>query len=67
MKIALKELLPADISNESALHLVNFMRALALAIKSTYFDKLLLNGVSLCSEELKNPMAFNPNDEPNPF
>lgn len=65
MKITLQELLPNNISDETALHIVNFVRGLSLALESIYFDRLLLKSASLCSEELDSPMRFN--GDGNPF
>ena len=41
MKINLNQLLPLDISDEAAFHLVQFTRSLAIALESIYFDKML--------------------------
>jgi hypothetical protein len=41
MNINLHELLPANISNEAAFHVVKFVRDLAIALESIYFDHLL--------------------------
>jgi len=41
MKLALNQLLPADLSNETAFQLVQFTRGLALALESIYFDQML--------------------------
>lgn len=41
MKLPLQQLLPADISNETAFHLVQFVHGLALALESIYFDQML--------------------------
>lgn len=41
MNINLHELLPASISNEAAFHVVKFVRALAIALESIYFDHML--------------------------
>ena len=65
MKITLQELLPANASDETALHIVNFIRALSLAIESIYFDRLLLRSAALCTEELETPIRFN--GDTNPF
>lgn len=43
MKIPLQQLLPADISNETAFHLVKFIHGLSLALESIYFDKMLMH------------------------
>jgi hypothetical protein len=64
MKITVQELLPANLSDEAALHIVNFIRALALAIESIYFDRLLLKSASLSTEELETPIRFNPDSDP---
>ncbi len=41
MNIPLQQLLPADISNETAFHLVKFIHGLSLALESIYFDEML--------------------------
>lgn len=41
MKMNLHELLPASISNEAAFQLIQFVRGLALALESIYFDHML--------------------------
>jgi hypothetical protein len=41
MKISLKQLLPDDISNETAFQLVKFVHGLSLALESIYFDQML--------------------------
>jgi hypothetical protein len=41
MKIDLHQLLSANISDEAAFHLVQFVRNLALALETTYFDQML--------------------------
>lgn len=41
MNINLHELLSANISNEAAFHVVKFVRDLALALESIYFDQML--------------------------
>lgn len=64
MKLTLQELLPANISDEAALHIVNFIRALSLAVESIYFDQLLLKKASICAEELDNPIRFNGDENP---
>ncbi len=43
MKLPLQQLLPADISNEAAFHLVKFVHGLSLALESIYFDQMLLH------------------------
>lgn len=43
MKLSLKQLLPADMSNEAAFHLVKFVHGLSLALESIYFDQMLLH------------------------
>lgn len=64
MKITIQELLPNNSSDETALHIVNFVRGLALAIESVYFDRLLLKSASLDEEELETPICFNGNTDP---
>ena len=64
MKINLQELLPANISDEAAMNIVNFIRSLSLAIESIYFDRLMLkSGFLSCAEELETP-RFNGDDNP---
>ena len=41
MKIDLHQLLSANISDEAAFHLVQFVRNLALALETIYFDQML--------------------------
>lgn len=41
MKINVRDLLPANISDEAAFQLVQFIRGLGLALESIYFDRLL--------------------------
>jgi hypothetical protein len=41
MKINLHQLLSANISDEAAFHLVQFVRNLALALETSYFDQIL--------------------------
>lgn len=41
MKINLQQLLPANLSDETAFHLVKFSRDLALALETIYFDQML--------------------------
>jgi hypothetical protein len=43
MNIDLQQLLPANISDEAALHMVNFVRNLSIALESVYFDNILRN------------------------
>ena len=40
MSINLEELLPEDVSDETAFHLANFMMDLALAVDSHYFAQV---------------------------
>jgi hypothetical protein len=63
MKIALQELLPANISDEAALHIVKFVHGLSLALESIYFDRMLLHSTS-CAEEPKTPIRFNGDNDP---
>ena len=41
MKVDLQQLSPANISDEAAFQLVIFIRNLALALESNYFDNML--------------------------
>jgi hypothetical protein len=43
MNITVQQLLPADISNETAFHLVKFVHGLALALESIYFEQMLMH------------------------
>jgi hypothetical protein len=47
MKINLHQLLSANISNEAAFHLVQFVRDLALALETIYFEQMV-HHQSLC-------------------
>jgi hypothetical protein len=60
MKINLDQLLPANISNEAAFHVVKFVRDLSLALESIYFDHMLQH-LSLCEHD---PFAEDECDEP---
>jgi hypothetical protein len=62
MKVHLKQLLPADLSNETAFQLVQFVRGLAFALESIYFDNMLLH-TSECEPEL-SPVEDNENGNP---
>jgi len=46
----LHELLSANISNEAAFHVVKFVRSLALALESIYFDQMLQH-TSECEQD----------------
>jgi hypothetical protein len=41
MNIKLQHLLPANISDEAAFHIVKFVNDLALALESIYFEQML--------------------------
>lgn len=41
MKVTLRQLLPANLSNETAFHLVKFVHGLSLALETIYFDEML--------------------------
>jgi len=56
--IKLKQLLPAEISNEASFQLVLFIKNLACALEANYFDQML-DYVAIC-EECK---PFQQNDE----
>lgn len=43
MNITVQQLLPPDISNETAFHLVKFVHGLSLAMESIYFDHMLMH------------------------
>jgi hypothetical protein len=43
MNITVQQLLPADISNETAFHLVKFVHGLSLALESIYFEHMLMH------------------------
>lgn len=64
LNITIQELLPSQLSNEAAFCLVNFMRSLALAIESFYFDQYLLqNNLTPC-ESTKIDVQFNGDGDP---
>lgn len=63
MNIDLQELLPANLSDETALHIVKFIHGLSLALESIYFDRMLLHSTS-CAEELETPIRFNGDNDP---
>ena len=64
MKIDLHQLLSANISDEAAFHLVQFVRNLALALETTYFDHML-HHQSTCEH---NPLGCDPQENTdNPF
>ena len=50
MKIDFDQLLPANISNEAAFHVVKFVRDLGLALESIYFDHMLQH-MSICEHD----------------
>ena len=58
MKIDLHQLLSANISDEAAFHLVKFVRDLALALETIYFDQML-HHQSLCEY---NPLGCDPEE-----
>ena len=60
MKIDLNQLLPANISNEAAFHVVKFVRDLALALESIYFDHMLQH-MSICEHD---PFTEDEYEEP---
>lgn len=65
MKFTLNQLLPADLSNETAFQLVQFTRGLAFALESIYFDQMLQH----TSECKHDPFSRNPEEDEhgNPF
>jgi hypothetical protein len=60
LNITLQELLPSQLSNEAAFCLVNFMRSLALAIESFYFEQYLLEKC----ESTKTDIHFSGDGDP---
>lgn len=60
MKVQLHHLLPADLPNETAFHLVKFVRGLAFALESIYFDNMLLH-TSECEHD---PFPVEDNEDP---
>lgn len=50
MNIDLEQLLPANVSNEAAFHVVKFVRDLGLALESIYFDHMLRH-LSVCEQD----------------
>lgn len=64
LNITIQELLPSQLSNEAAFCLVNFMRSLALAIESFYFDQYLLQHNATLCESTKIDGHFNGDDDP---
>ena len=63
MKIPFQQLLPADISNEAAFHLVMFVHGLSLALESTYFDQMLTHTCE-CEYDPFSQATQDENDEP---
>ena len=64
MKIDLKQLLPSDVSDETAFHLVNFVRNLSLALESIYFDNMLSHNSRYENKDID--LSYR-NDAGNPF
>ncbi len=50
MKIDLHQLLSTNLSDEAAFHLVKFVRDLALALETIYFDQML-HHMSICEHD----------------
>jgi hypothetical protein len=63
MKINLHGLLSAEISDESAFHLVQFVRSLSLALESIYFDKMLEHSTR-CEGDTFRSKYNDTNDNP---
>lgn len=63
MKINLHELLPANISNEAAFQLIQFVRGLALALESIYFDNILQHS-SVCEHDPFQSESEDDNEYP---
>lgn len=51
MNIKLEHLLPANLSDEAAFHIVKFVNDLALALESIYFEQML-HHTSTCESNL---------------
>lgn len=65
MKFTLNQLLPSEVSNETAFQLVQFTRGLALALESIYFEQMLTHP---CSDEHHPFPRIQEEDESgNPF
>ena len=63
MNIPLLQLLPADISNETAFHLVKFVHGLSLALESIYFDQMLMHTCE-CEYDPFSQANHDDNDDP---
>lgn len=63
MNIPLQQLLPANISNETAFHLVKFVHGLSLALESIYFDQMLSH-TSECEHNPFQTSLANNNEAP---
>jgi len=66
MTCTLKQLLPAELSNETAFQLVTFTRGLAFALESIYFDQMLQHN-SECEHEPFSRTKQDDDQNPNPF
>lgn len=64
MNIKLKQLLPAQISDEAAFQLVLFVKDLAIALEANYFDQML-HHTTICEEY--SPFQRNREDSDKPF
>ena len=63
MNIKLQQLLPAELPDEAAFHLVKFVNDLALALESIYF-KQMLHHTSKCEY---NPFPVDEESNNDPF
>lgn len=65
LKMNLHELLPANISDKAAFHVVKFVRDLAFALESIYFDRMLTHSTGVCKHD---PFGYDSQDNnENPF
>lgn len=63
MKLSLQQLLPADVSDETAFHLVKFVHGLSLALESIYFEKMLSH-TSECEHDPFTETTKDGNSDP---
>jgi hypothetical protein len=67
MKISLKQLLPEDLSNETAFHLVKFVHGLSLALESIYFDQMLQHTSECGQASFSKNLSEEEEDNGDPF
>ncbi len=63
MNIKLQHLLPAQLSDEAAFHIVKFVRDLALALESIYFEQML-HHTSMCEYDPFSTKGEKENEQP---